>query len=263
MDQASRASVGFWLSSIPNLADDWPHHVLLPQDTAGDLRLIICSICGNDEFQDSAVLWPSLIDEWNISPEEARYINQQQGTHCVRCKSNLRGIALGNAIREIFNAKIPLSDFVKAPQLTPLRVLDINGTAVSEALSALPGYVRADYPDVDMQAMPYQDSSFDIVIHSDTLEHVPRPLDGLKECRRILAPAGYLCYTVPTIVGRMTRNRNGLPPSYHGNPEEGGYDFLVQTEFGADAWTFPIQAGFSSVKISTVSFPAATALTAW
>lgn len=225
--------------------------------------MIICSICGNDEFQESAVLWPALIDEWNISPEEVTYINQQQGTHCVRCKANLRGIALGRAICEAFHATTSLTDYVKTPQATRLRVLDINGTAASEALSVLPGYVRADYPDIDMQAMPYQEASFDIVIHSDTLEHVPKPLDGLRECRRILAPAGYLCYTVPTIVGRMTRDRKGLKPSYHGNPEEGGYDYLVQTEFGADAWTFPIQAGFSSVKISAVSFPAATALTAW
>ncbi|WNJ90037.1 class I SAM-dependent methyltransferase [Bosea sp. 685] len=226
------------------------------------MSLIICSICGNDEFEDTTILWPALIEEWEISTEEADYINRQQGTHCVRCKANLRGVALGNAIREVVGTGEPLTRFVKTSSAGRLRVLDINGTAASEVLSALPGYVRADYPDVDMQAMPFKAASFDVVIHSDTLEHVPRPLDGLKECRRILAPNGHLCYTVPIIVGRMTRNRQNLRPSYHGNPEESGYDFIVQTEFGADAWTFPLQAGFSSVKINTVSFPAATALTA-
>jgi SAM-dependent methyltransferase len=224
--------------------------------------LVICSICGNGTFQDRRILWPALIEEWEISPEEATYIDRQQGTSCTQCGANLRGVALGYAICEAVGAAGPLQEFVQEPKAQSLRILDINGTSASETLSSLPHYTRADYPSVDMQAMPYLDGHFDLVIHSDTLEHVPRPLDGLRECRRVIARGGSLCYTVPTIVGRMTRNRKGLPPSYHGNPQEGGYDFMVQTEFGADAWTYPILAGFKSVKISTVEYPAATAVTA-
>jgi hypothetical protein len=32
----------------------------------------------------------------------------------------------------------------------------------------------------DMRAMPYADASFDVVIHSDTLEHVPGAVAALR-----------------------------------------------------------------------------------
>ncbi len=78
----------------------------------------------------------------------------------------------------------------------------------------------------------------------------------------MLAREGHLCFTVPVIHGRMTRNRAGLCPSYHGTPGSAKGDFLVHTEFGADVWTFLHRAGFDSVTINHVAFPAATALTA-
>ena len=37
-------------------------------------------------------------------------------------------------------------------------------------------------------------------------------------CRRVLKPEGALCFTVPKIVGRLTRSRDGLPKSYNGDP---------------------------------------------
>ncbi len=114
-----------------------------------------------------------------------------------------------------------------------------------------------------MHALPYPDGSFDVVVHSDTLEHVPNPLHALGECRRVLKPGGALCFTVPVIVGRLTRSREGLPKSYHGNPEESGDDFVVHTEFGADFWSFPVRAGFAEVRLYSVEHPAAIAMAAF
>lgn len=224
--------------------------------------MLTCSICGNEEFKDQEVLWSDLVSEWQLSPHEVAYINRQQGTQCTRCHANLRGVALGRAILSAVGGESTLEQFAETAAASELHVLDLNGTSASQALSRLPRYIRADYPEVDMQRMPYPDESFDLIIHSDTLEHVPHPVAALVECRRILKVGGSLCYTVPTIVGRLTRGRGGLSPSYHGNPQETGYDFIVHTEFGADAWTYPIQAGFSDVRIHAVEFPAATALSA-
>lgn len=224
--------------------------------------MLVCSICGNKEFRDQKVIWPGLANEWQISPEEVAYIDRQQGTQCTHCHSNLRGLALAKAILCAAGSGGTLESFVETLSARELSVLDLNGTGASPTLSRLPKYVRADYPDVDMQAMPYADESFDLVVHSDTLEHVPHPIHALGECRRVLKAGGVLCYTVPTIIGRLTRGRAGLPPSYHGNPQETGFDFVVHTEFGADAWIYPIHAGFSDVRIHTVEFPAATALSA-
>jgi SAM-dependent methyltransferase len=101
-----------------------------------------------------------------------------------------------------------------------------------------------------------------VVIHSDTLEHIKNPIHGLQECRRVLKPNGGLCFTVPIIVGRLSRNRDGLTPSFHGNLDPMPEDFVVHTEFGADAWTYILEAGFTEVSIHSIEYPAAIAFVA-
>ena len=114
-----------------------------------------------------------------------------------------------------------------------------------------------------MLDLPFAAGAFDIVNHSDTLEHVPNPVAALAECRRVLTATGRLCFTIPVIIGRMSRDRTGLPKSYHGNPATSSDDYVVQSEFGADAWTCVLQAGFRHVAFNTVEYPAALAITAW
>lgn len=224
----------------------------------------VCSICGGARFSFRKVLWPELIAEWQLSEVETAYVDEQQGRACDDCGANLRVVALGDAVRQALGTDAPLQAFVSASAAAKLRILDINGAAaISQTLARLPLYVRADFPAVDMHALPYGDESFDLVIHSDTLEHVERPVRALEECRRVLAPGGRVCFTIPIIVGRLTRGRAGLAKSYHGDPSVGSDDFIVHTEFGADAWCFVMQAGFTHVAINQVRYPAATALSAW
>jgi SAM-dependent methyltransferase len=210
------------------------------------------------------VLWPELIGEWELSAEEAEYVDRQQGKVCKNCGANLRVLALGNAIKSALGTDLLLKDLVKQPWAGRFRVLDLNGAgALSPIMAQLPGYIRGDYPEVDMHALPYKAGVFDLVIHSDTLEHVQNPIAALIECRRVLAPEGRLCFTVPIVVGRMSRSREGLPKSYHGGPTTVSADFVVQSEFGADAWTYVFKAGFQHVALNTVEYPAAHGITAW
>lgn len=223
----------------------------------------LCSICGGVAFTQHKVLWPELISEWLLSEAEAEYVDRQQGCVCDRCGANLRVVALGLAVRAAVGVSAPLQDYPRIPAAARLRILDVNGApAISPALAALPHYVRADFPQVDMQALPYADASFDLVIHSDTLEHVPDPIRALAECRRVLAPGGSLCFTIPVIVGRLTRSRDGLPKSYHGDPATSADDLLVQYEFGADAWGLLFEAGFEEIAMHQVDYPAAIAFRA-
>jgi SAM-dependent methyltransferase len=227
-------------------------------------RLPECSICGGARFSFEKVLWPELVAEWQLSEIETAYVDEQQGCTCDDCGANLRVIALGDALRQALATGIPLQAFASTAAAAKLRILDINGAAaISQTLATLPLYVRGDFPAVDMHALPYGDKSFDLVIHSDTLEHVERPVRALEECRRVLAPGGRVCFTVPIIVGRLTRGRAGLAKSHHGDPSNRSDDFVVHTEFGADAWCFLMQAGFTHVAINQVRYPAATALSAW
>jgi hypothetical protein len=90
---------------------------------------------------------------------------------------------------------------------------------------------------------------------------VPDPVTGLSECRRVLAENGTCAYTVPIVVGRMSRSRTGLVPSYHGSPANPG-DYLVHTEYGADAWSHALAAGFGECRIVTLEHPSSHALIA-
>jgi SAM-dependent methyltransferase len=221
-----------------------------------------CPICGGTEFRQTAVLWDALIEAWELSSEEVEYVNLQQGLQCTRCGANLRSMALAQALLKVWQGYGILQHFIHSPGIQECAVLEINEAgSLSAYLAYLPRHHLVTYPEFDMMDLPFADGSWDFVIHSDTLEHVPDPLKGLSECRRVLRPGGICLFTIPLIVGRLTRRRKGLTDSYHGssaNPR----DFLVQTEYGADFWTETLQAGFSECRIFSFHFPAAQAIAA-
>jgi SAM-dependent methyltransferase len=220
-----------------------------------------CAACGHPEFASKQVLWPELVAAWELSPGEVACIDRQQGTHCLKCGNNLRMVALAAAIMRTVGIDAPLAEL---PRARPgLRVLEINEAGFLTALlRPLAGHRLVRFPEFDMTELRLPDAGFDLVIHSDTLEHVPDPVRGLAECRRVLAPGGACIFTVPIVVGRLTRRRDGLPPSYHGSPGNETEDQLVVSEFGADAWAFPLQAGFSSCEVVALEYPAALAMVA-
>jgi SAM-dependent methyltransferase len=219
-----------------------------------------CPCCGSSQFQGGAVLWPELIAEWRIAPYEVDYINRQQAFCCTRCGANLRSMALARAILRSFGSTDNFQAWVGGAAARRLRVLEVNGAChLTQFLRRLPEHTLVNYPEVDLMALPYPDRSFDLVIHSDTLEHVPRPVRGLSECRRVLKPGGFCAFTIPIIVDRLTASREGLPPSYHGSSANPA-DHLVHTEYGADAWKHVVQAGFEDCRLFAFDYPAALAL---
>jgi len=81
------------------------------------------------------------------------------------------------------------------------------------------GHPRA-YPDVlaDAMKLPLAGASFDTVLCTQVLEHVPEPMDLLRETWRVLRPGGHLVLTAPQY--------NAL----HGEPG----DFYRYTKYGLD-----------------------------
>jgi SAM-dependent methyltransferase len=49
----------------------------------------------------------------------------------------------------------------------------------------------------DIQSAGFRDSVFDVVTMWDVIEHLARPLDGLKQINRILSPRGILILSTP------------------------------------------------------------------
>jgi SAM-dependent methyltransferase len=222
-----------------------------------------CAVCGGANFGHVDVLEPKLIQAWGLTEEEVGYINVQQGTLCLGCKSNIRSIALAKAILGWRSYTGVFKEFVGDPDQANLRVLEINEAGTLHPfLSQLRNHRLVSYPEFDMTRLALSSASADLVLHSDTLEHVAEPQAALTECHRLLKAGGALIFTIPMILGRLTRSRQGLPPSFHGAPGCADPGMLVHTEFGADAWTMILEAGFSSCEFVPYAYPSGLALLA-
>lgn len=213
-----------------------------------------CPVCLNEEFEQINVLKPRLIKEWNLTQYEADYINKQQGFQCSKCKNNLRTMTLAQSIMDHYSFSGCFKQFIYSKCAHNLRLLEINAAGgLHNLLKYFRRYTFASYPDVDIQRLPYSDEFFDIVVHSDTLEHVENTSLGLSECYRVLRDGGTLFYTIPIIYSRLTRRRDFLSNSYHGTQDEQqGEDYKVFTEYGADFWVEIINAKFKNISLVTL-----------
>lgn len=226
-----------------------------------------CPICSNTGFTSRNILWPELVAEWELAPDEVEYVNIQQGFACSGCGSNLRSMTLAAALMSGFanNDGTSFLEFCASSEISRSHsLLEINPAgSLTPFLQRFASYRLVEYPESDMQRMSeFADGSWDIVVHSDTLEHVPDPVRALAECRRVLSARGTLAYTVPIIVGRLTRRRDGLEPSYHGDPSRPTDDIRVVSEYGADAWCQAMEAGFRHVELFSLIYPHSVAILA-
>jgi SAM-dependent methyltransferase len=57
-------------------------------------------------------------------------------------------------------------------------------------------YVKLDYQS-DITAIPVDAGTFDVVICTEVLEHVPKPIEAVRELARVLRPGGSLFMTAP------------------------------------------------------------------
>ena len=90
--------------------------------------------------------------------------------------------------------------------------------------SAATSYVGVDYaseksrPDIIASALslPLDNESFDTVVSTELLEHVPDPLRALREMHRVLKPGGHLILSTP-----MYWPRHEIPHDYFRYPYDG------------------------------------------
>ena len=222
-----------------------------------------CPACGGEDFSENTVLWSDLINTWQLAENEVEYINRQQGFICIICGNNLRSMALASGVMHAYNFSGTLAQFVKSDLAKNIRAVEINEAGgLTSVLKKLPKHRLVQYPEYDMSNLSFKSDAFDLVIHSDTLEHVPNPERALSECLRVLRPNGVCIFTVPIIVDRMSRSRAGLAPSYHGQSGVSADDQIVCTEFGADVWQTVLKAGFMSCEIFSLEYPSALAIIA-
>jgi SAM-dependent methyltransferase len=87
--------------------------------------------------------------------------------------------------------------------------------AMQEAGEVPPG-ASAECAAGDATALPFPDGSFDLVIASEVLEHIPADQAALREITRVLAPGGTVAVTVPAWLPERICWR--LSDDYHNVP---------------------------------------------
>lgn len=241
----------------------------------------LCPACGQHaRMRFDRAMWPELGEQWQLTAEQYEWFDRREGLRCAYCGSNLRCRQLASVIVDRMNARLGtvhscLRDLCLDRRAAELTVAEINASGgLHSILASLPGLHYSEYgsqsPAVrseDLSALSYSDAMFDLVLTSDTLEHVPHLDAALTEIRRVLKPEGLHIFTVPVVWDRDTRVRasvvgdelvHHLPPSHHGAPSQDSTDFLVFHEFGRDIGDRIEAAGF---ELSVVRDPRNPALT--
>jgi SAM-dependent methyltransferase len=123
---------------------------------------------------------------------------------------------------------------------------------------AAPGDVVDGIRNEDLTRLTYPNACFELVLTSETLEHVPDLTAALGEIRRVLIPGGRHLFTVPqlpavaTTFARASLGAGGAVVHHATAISHPGGDvgYPVFTEFGADCLEIFRRAGFET----TVAF---------
>ncbi len=239
---------------------------LMLSKLTGSERCVVCNFSGLQKAKK--VLWPDLISEWELSPQWIDWYNDREGRYCVNCKCSARSNQLAKAIlmalKEITGIEFSyLGKAFENKKVQELKIAEINSVGnIHPFLAKSPNLLYSEYasadssiPSENLLQLSYNNNSFDMVLTSETLEHVPDIDISFSEIHRILKPGGMHVFTIPVIWNRpQTRVRakiengelvNLLPPSYHGSKYENQSDYLVFYEFGKDIVQRCKNAGFA------------------
>lgn len=275
-------SAGMLLATLYARFKDLVRSVLLnlrplrdrPHDEPG-----YCTACGAvTRFAFNSWTTPDeLHREWN-DPAVSDAYNRRESMFCRSCCANLRVRRIAEVLINLYGpACASFAGLVNDPALRGLDVAEVNTIGSLGSLHALlqwlprlsfSSYAGPDHlgemvdgaRNEDISQLTYPDASFDLILSSDTLEHVPDFRAALAETRRVLRPGGRHVFTVPVVWSRPTteiraRLDNGqivhlMPPLYHGRGSGAyryipvGEDMLAFTEFGRDITDHIRAAGF-------------------
>jgi SAM-dependent methyltransferase len=244
----------------------------------------VCPVCGETAaIVPGSVLWPELIAEWELTPEWAEYFDQREGHRCGKCQVSLRSQSLARGILRagfqlIHVNALSLRALCQEPAFRSLHQAEINSAGgLHPFLAELPNLRYSEFggmipgvPSEDLMALSYATDSLDMVITSESLEHIPDVTAVLREIHRVLRPGGFHVFTVPIVWDRAhSRTRASLrdgkivhhfPPSYHGRTGIKADDLLVFHEFGRDFIGRCKTAGFETEVLHHPQNPALLSL---
>lgn len=116
-----------------------------------------------------------------------------------------------------------------------------------------------------LHALPFAAASFDLVISSWVLEHLPVPAAALAEMARVLCPGGHLVTLAPngwhpvTLLNRLAaragRLQARLVPRLYGRSEADAFPVYYRANSVRRLRALATAAGFETVAIHTIADP--------
>ncbi len=180
-----------------------------------------CTVCGKVRpmLYHREIIPNGLIELWGLTPRQAVALARKESGLCSACHAKQRARRIASVLLELYpvgdpkspNHAASLRDWVQDPAIRRLKVAEINRVdGVHDVLVCLPSLESPDFvPGAelgstvdgvrceDLCRLTYPDESFDLVITSETLEHVPELSAALAEIHRVLVPGGRHVFTVP------------------------------------------------------------------
>jgi len=191
--------------------------------------------------------------EWIAAPGLARF-HRGVATEAASFLARGRVLDVGTGPAHLLVALARLNPDLELVGLDLSRqMLRIARRVVARAPGMRAALVRGD-----VEALPFADQTFDLVVSTSSLHHWRNPARGIRECFRVTAPGGqcWICdlrtdVPVRTIAelaagGRLRRMVSGLLFKFHGvRPEE--FDAATVAGWPRRAcWRSPQSAAFSS-----------------
>lgn len=190
-----------------------------------------------------------------------RLRRDEAGVRCLLCAASAVHLAIGHVLRE----RVPDLAHRDACELSTRGALAVylrrqaRSVALSEyiegvAAGSLQDGVRCE----DVQALSYADASFDLITHTEVLEHVPDDARAFAELHRVLRPRGTMLFSVPLTAQAETLERAHLrhgviehvhAPEYHIDPFRKGAQVLAFRNYGNDIVGRLRHAGFVDVEL--------------
>ena len=238
-----------------------------------------CPICGRfgPMLYRRRVIPRRLEELWGLTPRLAEALARRESCDCAWCGGKLRARRLAEVLLQTYPVGAPphparsVADWVRHPEARALRVAEINRIdGLHEVLRTLPHLAASDFSpgaapgataggmrSEDLTRLTYPDGAFDLVLTSETLEHVPDLGAALGEIRRVLVPGGRHLFTVPrlpdvaTTFARASLGKGG-EVVHHATPichPGGDTGYPVFNEFGADCLDLFRRAGFETTEV--------------
>jgi SAM-dependent methyltransferase len=181
---------------------------------------------------------------------------------CLFCSANERYELLATEIRDRYKGNLPELDVLELDPFSPLRGILCAARSFTRTFydsQVARGDARSDGALCeDITALTFDDESFDLIVSSDVLEHVPLLDKAFKETARVLRPGGVHLFTVPPRA--KTKKRAEVvdgkihhieTPDYHRDPLSAS-GILAFWDVGPD---LPVMFGSENLDIRIVRGP--------